>query len=760
MAWLGRGLGGAEWLTASDGRYQRDGELRLEALDEANRTDWLKQFCGQFDGWLPPADAGVCAEYRKTDLIAKLLGKIQTVGHSAWPVNADTRARLGEFVLQMQAGHDAWAKSFFLPLESVEHEHGEWLKKAQEGFIEEDSQAELTRLEAKTQVYRDTFKLNVRHEAAYSRPVECAWVYLSRRAALPVDDARPVLAVAGLAAVLDGNKKRLPDGAFADAAVTRNPPVTPTLKAVELSQIPSPPAPLPQAGEGSKKHLSLAAGRANSTALNPATLPTGDELGWDATEKGDRCQDSVEPKGQTSPLEAAQAAASILRLAHASAGNAAKADATLAMLPKLWRSLLVWALAGLLVLHLGRRPSRTLGISLLVWAVAYALTRPHLEWLGLGGLLKGWLPVAWLVGAAALFWRIQTRSDDRLALTASRCAYPGFVLFTGLGWLLLADLSTYAYHDNRFHAIYQQAYVFLAFMLASLLPSVSIPLARFGLGLWTLPTLWAAGRIKRTLIGWGLGLIFALVLLGLTKLFLTSHRQNTSEIFRFILLSGLAWFLLTRAEALGSPWLSLVQNRPWWRKSTLALRLSLWGLRVKLALPLLLLLGFVAGGFWVTQDKGPLLVVLYAGAIFFSLFVARLITGEKLGLGLGLLSILPYVWLVSYALFLFGGGFGEYIAERLESAQTPFLASNDQIAHILWFQEAALDNGGFDLGFSPWCGELSGACRGVPPQIQSDYIYTALVGVFGNASGVLFSTLAFLSHRRELIQQGIPVTAR
>jgi len=108
-----------------------------------------------------------------------------------------------------------------------------------------------------------------------------------------------------------------------------------------------------------------------------------------------------------------------------------------------------------------------------------------------------------------------------------------------------------------------------------------------------------------------------------------------------------------------------------------------------------------------------------------------------------MLAILPYVWLVSDALFRFGGQFGGYIAERLESARSPFLASNDQIAQILWFQEAALEDGGFGLGAAPWCGESGGVCRGVPPQIQSDYIYTALVGVFGNGSWVLLGLFVF-----------------
>jgi len=683
LAWLGRGLGGADWLQQSDGRYLHDGERRVDALAEAARADWLQQFCGRFDAWLPPGEAKICADFRQPSPWAKLSGQGQAARPPARPVDADTRLRLGEALADMQAARGAWAKSFYQPLDAVEREREAWRKKAQEGFVGGDGQAESKQWEDKTRLYRDTYRLNVRADAqaAYSRPVECAFAYLSRQARRPGNDAGPVLAVAGWAAVLDG-AARLPGAAF----------------------------------------------------------PPGQD--WDAQETADRCPDSVQAHGQTSPFEAAQAAASILHEARASALNAAKARASLELLPKLWPCLLVWALAGWLVLQLGRRLERALGVSLLVWALAYALTRPHLEWLGLGGLLGGWMPLLWLAGAAALLGRTRSRPAGTLAFTASRGAYPGFVLFVGLGWMLLADLATYAYPDNRFHALYQQAYVFLAFLLVSVLPALSIPLARLGLALWTLLPLLAAGRMKRTLLGWGLGAAFAAGLLVLVGVFFTGHRQNTSEIFRFVLLSGLAWFLLARAEALASDGLRAAQNRPWWQGGAWSLNAALWGLRIKLALPLLWLLGFVAGGFFVTRDKGPLLVVLYAGAVFFSLLVARLSAaklGETLGLALGMLAILPYVWLVSYALFRFGGRFGEYIAERLESAQTPFLASNDQIAQILWFQQAALEDGGFGLGLAPWCGELSGACRGVPPQIQSDYIYTALVGVFGSASWLLLA---------------------
>jgi cell division protein FtsW (lipid II flippase) len=74
----------------------------------------------------------------------------------------------------------------------------------------------------------------------------------------------------------------------------------------------------------------------------------------------------------------------------------------------------------------------------------------------------------------------------------------------------------------------------------------------------------------------------------------------------------------------------------------------------------------------------------------------------------------------------------------------PFAAANDQMAIITWFQESA-PAGGYGLGAVPWCGEvLSASCRGVPRQIQSDYVFTALVGAFGNAGAIaLVGLLAF-----------------
>ena len=51
-----------------------------------------------------------------------------------------------------------------------------------------------------------------------------------------------------------------------------------------------------------------------------------------------------------------------------------------------------------------------------------------------------------------------------------------------------------------------------------------------------------------------------------------------------------------------------------------------------------------------------------------------------------------------------------------------------------WFREAA-PRRGFGVGAVPWCGHSPGsACGGVPTQIHSDYTFTAITGVYGQAA--------------------------
>lgn len=657
LFWLARGLHHLDALQAPDNRYQRDIALTITVSGAAARSDWLDSVCPALASALAATDRATCP------------------GYTLAPTSptADLAAPLATHLAALETAHSAWRTVFFQLLQAAEQARATWEEQAREGFAEmAASQADADRWQQQTQLYRETYRLNVQPGAAYSRPLECAWSYLSRH--VKPNDKNAAAALAGLAAVLDGRPKRLPGSAFKD--------------------------------------------------------------GWNAREQANGCRDAVRGNGLTTPLDAARSAASLLRQAHDSRSNAAKAQATLVMLPKVGWQLLGWGLAGWLVLRLGRRavyPTRLLSLGLLIWALAYTVTGPYLAWLW--GGLAGWGPALWLSGAALLLWWLPCRQRSELSIPASSLAYPGFVLFAGLGWLILLDLSATGYPDNRFHGLYQQAYLFAAFLLVSLLPVLRLGVARWGLLLWGFWPLAAAGFGKRAKLGWTLATLLVAALLVITKLLLTGHRHNTSEVFRLLLLYGVGWFLFVRGEALLSPWLAR-------RFQPATPRRGLWAIQVKLAWPLILLLALVGGGFYLTDDFGPLLVMLYAAALFGGMSLARLAApywGAGRALLLGMAAVMGYVWLTSFALLRYGDRINLRIAERLESAATPFLASNDQIAHILWFQDAVLRQGwtGFGLGAAPWCGDLSGVCRGVPVQIQSDYLFTALVGVFGVGSWAL-----------------------
>lgn len=685
LAWRGWGFGQPDFLAETDDRYRRDVELGVELEGEAARTGWVRQVCGDFYDELPDDAARICNVYRTPTGWAKLREKLAGPSQAeqgprpAKPIAAATPDRIHEALKNLQLAHDGLARDFFKPLAATKGQYDAWQEKASLGFPGEDWEDSVKNLLAQTQTYRDAYRLDIRGDTAYPRPFECAWSYLSRRAGAnpPGETAGPLAALVGLAGLLDGNGGRLPASAF----------------------------------------------------------PSGQD--WSDSEARNGCRELG------SPLEAAQTGADLIRMARGSDGNAAKAAAALDLLTKAWWQLAVWAFTGLLVVKLSRRatrPQRALFVALMLWALAAAITRPPLEWLGAGSALSalsgGWKLPLWLAGAAVavLFLPLPSKHPLPATVPSSAAGYPGFVLFVGLGWLILLDLSVNGYSDNRFHALYQQAYLFAAFVTVSVLSLLRAPLVRWGLRALSWWPLQAAGRPSRTLLWSALGALAAGGLLAVVLATLRSHRQMTSEMFRVPLILGLSWFLLARADVLALPWLRQpgLRNKDWGRRLRWTLWLSIT--RLKLAFPLLLLLACVVAGLRLTDDNGPLLVILYGGSLFVGAGVGVLCAeklGWRVGLGLGMALVPLYVWAGSFALLRYGRYLGARIRARLESADQPFLAGNDQMAHVLWFQEAANEAGGFGFGAAPWCGELTGACRGVPMQIQSDYMFTALIGVFG-----------------------------
>ena len=198
------------------------------------------------------------------------------------------------------------------------------------------------------------------------------------------------------------------------------------------------------------------------------------------------------------------AAADIVARARTSDSNAGKSQAARDLLMNAHWYFALWAVAGLLLLQFGRQAvhaRRFLPVAALLWAGLGWLTHVHIEWISdraaqTASLLR-WgvrFPQFFqfaIAGAALLLMLGILFAPGRAAAAAppvrqtpsSRLGYAGFVLFVGLGWWMLLDLSAAGHVANRFHALYQQVYVFAAFAVLTMLAPMRLQLAD-RLGRW------------------------------------------------------------------------------------------------------------------------------------------------------------------------------------------------------------------------------------------------------------------------------------
>ena len=439
------------------------------------------------------------------------------------------------------------------------------------------------------------------------------------------------------------------------------------------------------------------------------------------------------------------ATAALMADGRQSAVRARKNEAMRELLPSAG---LQWAgamgLGYLLMLASRRRIDPALGValSLAAWTAAAWLARVPFPFAGSRGFDPARVDVAWdsrpatwvlvLAGAAvlSLLVALGRRRDPELDAAApaqamsSRIGYAGLVLATGLGWLLLLDLSAHAHRSNRYLALYHQGHLWLGLTVFSLLLFLRRPLAH-GLA-WSLSIAGEAVRAASQRLGStgaaaATGALATLAVLGFGFAF-ANLRQLTSELGRVWLIVGAAWFFFLRAGPLAE---RLARSGP----AGIAFWRYVW--------PLVLVVGVLVGAMVLTRDMGPLLIAGYGSGAFLSASVAmwwHLRSGQRwtaFGLAVGLFG----TWIagVTWALFALGSVDG-VAAERLESLAAPFASGNDQLALVTWFQRATPAQG-FGLGDAPWCGyAVGGGCGGVPAQIHSDYTFTAIVGVFGAAA--------------------------
>ena len=304
---------------------------------------------------------------------------------------------------------------------------------------------------------------------------------------------------------------------------------------------------------------------------------------------------------------------------------------------------------------------------------------------------------------------------------SSRIGYPGFVLATGLGALILLDLSLAGHAGNRYLALYHQGHLWLAMLALSILLFARRSLSRgfawlLSVGGETL------GRASRRHGRFSVAVVLVLATAAAVLAFglaLAHLRQLTSELGRVWLIVGAAWFFFLRAGPLTE---RLARSG----KAAISFLRYAW--------PMLFVVAVLVGAMFVTRDMGPLLIAGYASGAFLAASLAMWWhhrSGQVISaFALALLLFAGWIGAVTFALFRVGAH-DSVTASRLESVAAPFVSINDQLALVSWFQRAAPAEG-FGIGAAPWCGFApSRGCSGVPAQIHSDYTFTAMVGVFG-----------------------------
>jgi hypothetical protein len=602
LSWQSAAFRDAGFIRGAGDRYQEALELKAPILPQAAATGRVAEICTRFGGWLPQTErefsaerTGACYSDSRHPIAATATGQI------------DPAAIAG-----LAKAHEALAQSLALPVKASLTRLDEIENRAREARAETDVQGAIDSLASETRLYLDAYGIGA--VGTRSILLDCAWNYVEAKYHAPARanaaEADRVFALVSMAALLDGDSNRASAAAF---------------------------------------------------PVKEAKADT-----WSKTQRDADCA-ALGP-----PRQVITSAAGIVAKARASASNAAKSLAAQDLLSNAHRYFALWAMAGLALLQIGRQAVhayRFLPLAALLWAALGWITHVHVEWISDRSAQTAWL-LRWgikspdffqilVAGAAVLLMfgvMLSPRRGPALSprggpasepparqTSSSRIGYAGFVLFVGLGWWLSLDLSATGHYANRFHALYQQVYVFAAFVLLTMLSPMRLRLAgKLGrwFGLFLLRARSRGAGLRRYLSWATYAATVAMVLIAAVAA-RKQQTQFTSEIFRLWLVFGVSWFFFVRGES--------------------ALSLSAGGVKSGLhglifVLPLFFILCVPLFGLVLTDDFGPLFVILYAASIFLGAafafaFFDRAGYRRWLGGAVGVLVAGAWVYLVTLALY-------------------------------------------------------------------------------------------------------------
>ena len=362
---------------------------------------------------------------------------------------------------------------------------------------------------------------------------------------------------------------------------------------------------------------------------------------------------------------------------------------------------------GWAVLAIGRRPlpwPLKLGFSLALWGLLFAFLRmPAHPWLALVAIPLLFLFVAWATAQRL----------DCYQRTTHPLLYPLFLLLSGLGTIWLCDFAAMSHAKfillgrERFLEQMLAAFALMSTLAGFINRPISLLLA-------------CMARVDRgvTSIGKTLPLstilFYLLAAVVLVSVGYGSKRlippAAAAELGRMIGIALLAWAFLR--------W-SAPQDRP-------RLFLSLFVLPIMASM-----------AHWLAGDLGQLMTMGLA-VLVFAVGLLWVVNRWRHPVRMCIATVVG-LCLMSAGIDLvieYGADIGRtHVADRIDAMETPFAGKSDFLSLLRWFTFDAPASG-YGIGKTPWCGtqgELSdaGSCAAIPAQMQSDYVFAALAGVWG-----------------------------
>ncbi|HEX7645320.1 MAG TPA: FtsW/RodA/SpoVE family cell cycle protein [Burkholderiaceae bacterium] len=301
---------------------------------------------------------------------------------------------------------------------------------------------------------------------------------------------------------------------------------------------------------------------------------------------------------------------------------------------------------------------------------------------------------------------------------ASPWIFPGFVLFSGLGWIWLMDWAARGHEDKKFIGIYQLDLIWLAFTIFTLVAAcqgqlltafsrVASRLDQPGATRASVPNL----TLILFLFAWIVVLAAAGHLdagtNGQVKIY-QRHAALLAELMRVPVWLALGWILYRRVES---------GQR------------SANGMFAVASLLIVL-----ASGLVLDHDGGPIFAQTIA-VVWISCSMLTTVLERKMG-------AIP-TWATAIAAAVAGTAASIWMAflnapaARVEAMANSYRGPLDFLSVTHWLLDA-VPAFGFGIGRTPWCGfaalsGTAGQCRraGVPDQIQSDYVVSALLALWG-----------------------------